>query len=423
MPCTLNGIDSSAAAMLRARTLLRLGDPNAARLTLADKTSLECPDRGEVAMLLGVAHSRLGDRSLATDAFRDAFVYSVSSLDFALEAEVDFFKALMSFRDGAHEEAQATCARGLASAHLVDSAVGAGAHVPISHVVSRLQELLGLVATAQGRYRDSLLLARAALQTLDRCATPDLYQTAFALRNWAIVACEFDVAADCEQLAGRVAAFEWTDDISRVQFATLDVLGWSAALHGDIVGALRLFRRAADIASTQPEHIYIAVHRAVIAKEFGHKAMALEEIDYAFKIADQYDWRKAPDDYHLSLLLLSQAAASLAPARARHTLDRYAGIRNSMDASFTSRSEPRFRAEEAYTQGLILRAEHNVLTATERFRVAFEIWKQIGFDWRAARAAVELAELNAGEVFRLAVRQEIFTRPNSIFAERARLVA
>ncbi len=419
----LYGLESTTAAILRARTLLRLGDPEAARRTLEGRTSLECPNRGEIAMLRAVAHDRLGDRKSSDDAFRDAFVYSVSALDVALEAEVDFFRGLASFRMGALEEAQAACTRGLATANSAKAAGRAGSSVPLSHVVSRLQELLGIVATAQGRYRDSLVYARTALNTLDACSTPDLYQHAFALRNLAIVACEFDVVADAAAVANRVSSFEWTEDISRVQFAALDVLGWSSALHGDIVGALRLFRRAGEIASTEPERIYIAVNRSIVARELGHEAMALEEVECALRISDQYDWRKAPGDYQVALLILAQAAATLTPARARQTFDRYTGTRDGIDAQFVARFEPRLKAEEAFTQGLILRAEGRLPASTERFRASFDIWQQIGFEWRAARAAVELAELDGGEVYRLAVRREICTRPDSIFAERARLVA
>ena len=81
------------------------------------------------------------------------------------------------------------------------------------------------------------------------------------------------------------------------------------------------------------------------------------------------------------------------------------------------------RAEEAYTAGLLLRAEGNLDASTDSLANAFETWKSIGYEWRASRAALELAELDAGDVFRFAVRRELNTRPDSIFAERARLVA
>jgi len=104
-------------------------------------------------------------------------------------------------------------------------------------------------------------------------------------------------------------------------------------------------------------------------------------------------------------------------------LDRHIALRNSIDVTFAARIEPRARAEEAYTQGLVLRSEGRITASMERLEVAFETWKTIGYEWRAARAALELTELEAGDVFRLAVRRELFQRPDSIFSMRARLVA
>ena len=151
--------------------------------------------------------------------------------------------------------------------------------------------------------------------------------------------------------------------------------------------------------------------------------MVIEEIEYAVKIANGFDWEKAAGDSRDALLFLAQVAAAIAPVDAREIVDKYTAIRNSMDITFAARIEPRARAEEAYTHGLVLRAEGRITGSMERLEVAFETWKSIGYEWRAARAALELAELDAGEMFRLAVRQELFRRPDSIFSGRARLIA
>lgn len=121
-------------------------------------------------------------------------------------------------------------------------------------------------------------------------------------------------------------------------------------------------------------------------------------------------------------MTLAQAAAAIAPVDAREMLDRHTSLRNSIDSTFAARIEPHARAEEAHTQGLVLRAEGRIAASAERLETAFETWERIGYEWRAARAAL-LAELNAGEVFRLAVRRELFQRPDSIFSGRARLIA
>jgi hypothetical protein len=151
--------------------------------------------------------------------------------------------------------------------------------------------------------------------------------------------------------------------------------------------------------------------------------MMLEELECALDASDGYDWQSAPGDSRLNLLPLAQVAASMSPSRARETLERYTSIRNAMDARFVARFEIRVRAEEAYTHGLVLRAEGRVTAAIERFRSAFDTWNGIGYDWRAARAALELAELEAGDAFRAAVLRNVDVRPGSIFAGRERLVA
>ncbi len=298
-----------------------------------------------------------------------------------------------------------------------------GGNVPLAHVVSRTQELLGVISAAEGHYQDSLTHARAALATLDCCVISDVYHEAFALRNLTVFARDFDIEDDARMLGTRVPALEWTEDVRQIEFTTVEALAWCSALRGNSVQALRLFRRAEKAASTSPERVIIGVDRALLARAFGHRAMVIEEIEHALDEAHGFDWETAAGDSRDALLVLAQAAAPMAPSRARETLDRYTAIRNSMDSTFAARVEPRARAEEAYTHGLVLRAEGRLAASEERLKAAFETWESIGYEWRAGRAALELTELNAGEVFRLAVRRELFRRPDSVFSARARLVA
>jgi len=419
----LSGIKSVPAALLRARTFLRTGDPGSARATLHVDESSDLRNRGEVALLLRVSLSRLGEEERSNDALQEAHVFSISSADTTLEAEVEYYRGAIALGNRDLHEGRAACLRGL---EIANSPVPFGkAHqvVPLAHVVSRIEELLGIIEAGDGHYRGWLDYARKALATLDSCVVSDAYQEAFALRNLAILARDFDTEDDARILAARVPKFAWTEDVRRVEFATIEALGWCSALHGDAVEALRLFRRANNLASTDPERILVGVDRTLFAREFGHRPMVLEELEHAFDLADTFDWETAAGDYRLALLALAQAAAPITQSRARITLDRYTSIRNSMDSTFSARIEPRARAEEAYTHGLVLRAEGRLTASTEHLQTAFETWNRIGYEWRAGRAALELAELDAGEVFRLAVRRELFQRPDSVFATRARLVA
>ena len=409
--------------MLRARTFLRLGKPDAARNAVELAETLTSRDRGEASLLSAVSSSRLNDVERARDSFRDAFVYGVSSLDVALEAEVTFYRGLAAFADGDLFEAQNACECGLEIAF--QSARGAtyDATIPLPHIVSRIEELLGLIAAANGRYDAWLIHARSTLRILDSCAIRDTWQEAFALRNLTTLARDFDVSADATIVAKRAPSFAWTPETSRIEFATLEALGWCAALRGNGVEALGHFRQADQSASASPERIIIAVDRALVARDAGHRAMLIEEIGYATKLARAFDWESSAGDTRYALLALAQVAAPIEVANAREMLDRHTAIRNAIDGTSLARIEPGTRAEEAYTNGLVLRAEGRLAASAQRFEVAFETWGAIGFEWRAARAALELTELESGDVFRLAVRRELQQRPNSIFSVRARLVA
>ena len=419
----LHGLDFVSAATLRARLFLRLGDPEAARSTIVVCRPLENRERAEVALLSAVAHARLGDEERSNDAFRDAIVYGISSLDVAVEAEVEFYKGLVAFSAGDLAVCKARCESALEVAVARPSHAKSGGNIPLDHIVSRIEELLGLVAGAEGRYDVWLLHAKSALGILDRCSVPDVFQEAVALRNLTILARDFDISKDAELVAKRAPSFPWTPDISGVEFATLEALGWCEALRGNCVAALTHFRQADQSASTSAEQIIIGVDRALVAREAGHRAMFIEEIAYATRLARAFDWEAAAGDTRYALLTLAQVAAPIDVVSAREMLDRHTAIRNAMDPTFVARLEPGTRAEEAYANGLVLRAEGRIAASAERLQSAFETWAAIGFEWRAARAALELTELDAGDVFRLAVRRELQQRPNSIFSERARLVA
>jgi tetratricopeptide (TPR) repeat protein len=419
----LHGVDSIEAAILRARTLLRLGDPEAARRALQREAPATSRDHGEVALLSAVAHARLGDEEWSSDSFRDAFVFGISSLDVALEAEVEYYKGVTAFAAGDLVECRAACERGLEVAFAPTVGAKSGGNVPLDHVVSRIEELLGVIAGAEGRYDIWLIHAKSALGILDRCAIPDVFQGAYALRNLTILVRDFDIAEDAALVAQRAPSFAWTPDICRVEFATLEALGWCAALRGNSVAALQHFRQADQSASTSAERIIIGVDRASVAREAGHRAMLIEEISHATNLARVFDWEGAAGDTRYALLVLAQAAAPIEVVSAREMLDRHTAIRNAIDSTSLARMEPGTRAEEAYTHGIVLRAEGRLAASAERLQAAFETWGAIGFEWRAARAALELTELEAGDIFRLAVRRELHQRPDSIFATRARLVA
>ena len=295
--------------------------------------------------------------------------------------------------------------------------------IPLDHVTARVLELRGMIYGTEGSYDAHATFSRAALAKLDASIVPDVFQEAFALRNLTILARDFDVVSDAAAMQDRVPSLSWTEDLAAVGFATYEALAWCLALRGDCIGALRNLRAAAKHVTSGAEGVILSVDRAVFAREHGHMPMVVDELEHAADLARGVNWNDAAGDTRDALLSLAQAAAPMSSRLAREMLDRYTNISKAMNPNYASRIEPRTRAQENFTHGLVLRSEGRDHASMERLTDAFQIWHAIGYEWRASRAAVELAEMNAGEKYKLVVRREISQRPTSIFAARARLVA
>ena len=397
---------------------MRLGDLKKALDALAKDVAGAASERGEHGMLRGVALGRLGNSEAGHRELVDARVFSISSGDSTLEAEVEYYVAYAEFATGDLDAARKSCRRALREPTPSSRRI-----IPMLHVVARIEELLGVIAASAGKYRENLAHARNALTTLDSCEIKDVWHEAFAISNLSVLVRDFDLRDDALSVATRTGALAWTPDVASKHFTTLDSLAWCAMLRGEEFDALRLFRNAEHAATTVPERVYVSVARAVHARSLGRATVAAEETEHALLLADAFDWNAAAGDSRNALLELAQAAAVVSPDRARAVLKRYTSLRSSVPARFASRLEVRVRAEEAYSEGLVLRAEGQVSASLDRLASAFRSWNAIGYAWRAARAALELAELDAGEVFRHAVRHELHVRPHSVFADRARLVA
>ena len=374
----------------------------------------------EVATLSAACHLRAGRLDDAVGAMIEARTHAISSGDAVLEAELAYYGALYAFGRGDAADARSIVERALET---LDGALGGGHAVLLpSHAAARLHEMLLVLAASGGRYRDAIAHARAVVTSLDAAIAQDVYLDGYGLKNLAVLARDFDLA-DSDEICRRVDTLAWTRDIATVQFNACEAAGWCAALGGDVVTALGRFRTAADVATAIPERIIVGLDRAILARESGFAPMAIEEVRHASHLRRAFAWEDAAGDDRRALLLLAQVAAPIDVAEARSAIDRYASVRASIDVRYAGRTEARLKAEESYTHGVVLRAEGRLDASRERLCTAFETWQTIGYEWRAARAALELAELDAGDVFRLAVRRDLNARPRSVFSARARLVA
>jgi hypothetical protein len=101
-------------------------------------------------------------------------------------------------------------------------------------------------------------------------------------------------------------------------------------------------------------------------------------------------------------------------------LERYQRIRSKYSPTTLASLDRRLRADEIFTEGVVARAEGNDTAAVRALLEAFEIWKAIGFRWRAALAAIELTSLTKDSRYAGYAAAEAAKRPASWLAERLR---
>lgn len=417
----LTGLGSNPARLLAARAHLRIGHPGDALTALAEISAPTNFERAEQAILAAASCERLGDRARAQTAYAEARAFSISAGSQILDGELAYYTALAAIGDDDFGEAHAYVEASLEALETVDLGES-GTVLNRTHVIARLNEMLVVIDASRGHYRDVIRHARTVWKALRSAPERDVFLEGYAIKNLAIVARDF-MLEDAEEIAKCVSALAWTPELSGVGFLAFEASSWSAALRGDVAEALWRLRSASAAATSVPERLWLSVDRALLAREAGYTAMASEEVRYGLTLIDRFEWQNAAGDLRVVLPLLAQVVAPISAAAARRVLDRYSAIGKAIDVRSAARSEERFRAEVDFSHGLVLRAEGRLDESAMRLKSAFETWTTIGHEWRAALAALELAELGAGDVFRLAVRRELSRRPTSFFASRARAVA
>jgi hypothetical protein len=203
------------------------------------------------------------------------------------------------------------------------------------------------------------------------------------------------------------------------RYTILHSLGWANALRGDHLGAFRDLRAAGEAAPTLLLKLRVSLDKAYLARELHQTLTAGEEIDYAERLNDSVSW-EAASAMDLDVLLgLAQALATDNPLKARRLYNHYRRLRKVLTAQHAGFFDERARVDELVADATICRGEGNRKRAVLLFETAFEKWNELGYEWRAALAAIELAELGAGPRFAAFALAAAGRRPNSWFAFRA----
>ncbi len=404
--------------MLRSRTLLRLGDPQGSLAELDAAAGELFGERAEATLLRVASLTRLRRFDEAASQFVEARVYAISSADAAIEAEAKYYETLWAFATDDLEGTQLAAREVLAIERSPYSRKPYSEYfIPLQNSRARALEALGAVEGVNGRYSDQLAFIRQALSELYASGMSDIWVEAALLTNAAILARDFDIVSDVESLRSKLSSLPWSPSTARNRFRMTQALGWCRALHGDHIGAFRDFRGAVDAAPSQALRVSALLDQAYLARELANVDVAHETLGYAADLAEHVRWEETAGDDRATLLWLAEGLAEINPGRAKTVFERYRACKGTMSTLAMARIEKRVHAIEAYVRGIIARHEGKGTSALTEIRTAFEIWNQIGFEWRAGLAAADLFELGCCDVVAVA-RREADRRSGSWLARR-----
>jgi hypothetical protein len=425
----LGGHEGPEAAALRARAYLRTGQPGEAIDELGAEIDPALPHQtaAELLALKAAAHVKLAEFDVADALLLDARIHACLSGNPEVEAEVEFLTARLHWATGALDQVKSSVARTLdagtaPASWLLDKPVRSH-FLAISESRARAKDLLGLVAAVEHDFERQATLIREAISELEASPQPDPYTYACLLMNLAVLVRDLDGLDVYEFLRTRTAEFRFTPSTKVQEFYVRRAIGMRHALHGDHIGGLREFRLSADAAPSQALRIIALLDRVVLAREIGERIFAQEELEHALSLSASIDWSsdRVPDRF--PLFMLAQELAQHRTADARRLLDRYFKLKTPAAPNAIGRLDPRFTADENVAVAAVLRAEGEERRAAALLLDAFETFSTIGYMWRAALVAADLAEITGEPKFFAFAMSQAEVRPQSWLTRRLRSIA
>lgn len=402
----LHGREDDPSRLLTARSLLRAGQPADALDALnAISRSASLLHNAERETLRVAAQARLGKPDAMADAIATARAYTIGSPSIAQSAEFEYFVGLAGLATGDLELFEESAYEVLGMQPAAEDPYV----IPLAHTRARAYETLHMINAHGGRFNAKYALA--ALAEVDASGRPDAWISSTSLSTVAGFACDLDLRNLVDDLTSRYHTMKWTDlTRARRQRVTL-ALGWCAALRGEEVAAFKWFRGAATDVHAPIDKLEVAVDRGRLGIELAPmSSAAIEELHYAVEIARTIDWSQLGERRSV-LVSLAIAVARHAPTDARWALARYRALPGSQ-LSLGS-ADPRMAVEIAFAEGRLAICEGREAAAIAHLQEAYCTAEKIGFRWRAQGAAIELAELRAGDHFATFARLEAIQRPTS----------
>jgi hypothetical protein len=263
-------------------------------------------------------------------------------------------------------------------------------------------QFLGFVAASRGRYMEQIAILESALAELDQMPDRDIWIEASILQNISGIICDMYLPAVARRMSDRADSIEWTEEMMVPLHSILRSLAYFRSLGSDPFLPFEYLDRAAAIAPSEPWKLLSRLDRVFLVQEMSGDRIVKDysaetEIRLAEELANSIRWEATYGEHRFGLLLLAELLAARRPHDAEGYLAQYRTSQQAMSPLLMGKSDARVTASENFVEGIVVAANGDKQRGLDLIRQAFEFWDDVGFSWRATRAAIKLYELSGDE--------------------------
>jgi len=290
----------------------------------------------------------------------------------------------------------------------------AAAHVPESLA------LRGWIEIRRERYAAAGVEFEAALAALDACGQTDERLRARLVHALANVAAEtIDLALGARARAA-YDRIDWSADLPIERVNTLGALRYVALLAGDFERAWLDARDAAVIAPRGPYAVLAETGVAHASRVLGDERAADAALARAWHGLRAHRWSAADEESRVALTNFAIHAATTMPAEARKAITLYRSSATRSNALNALDRDRRVKAFEATAAGRVNEALGDHAAALRSYGFAFDIWRELGYDLRAALVALDLRRITGSTRYAKVVRAALERAPAAWFGAALR---
>jgi len=277
--------------------------------------------------------------------------------------------------------------------------------------------LRGLIAGTRGDFAVQATLTLQALDVLETSLPDATYLIANASRLIAMINRDIADEAIAARLQSVLGSIGNDDGFTGSRFHIVRSLAWTHALRGLYSDSMGFVLQALGEAENDFQRLYAYLDHAAVAVFAGEQrsSTALAAYKAARQLLDSIPWGSITSDDIVALPLAAQIASEFGAADdARRYCELALASRGQIAARLSMAHDGRYDAfvQEAVALSYPGADRKRAIAAAAD---AYETYKRIGFEWRAARMAILLLQLTHVETWRARAKTHLTSYPDGPF--------